>query len=44
MPGIEWINEQAQMWMRYYNSARVHSRGLTRWDKWLEITASNCAW
>ena len=27
------------MWMRYYNSARVHSRhGLTRWDKWLEIT------
>ena len=39
VPGIEWINEQAQMWMRYYNSARVHSRhGLTRWDKWLEIT------
>ena len=39
VPGIEWINEQAQMWMRYYNSARVHSRhGLTRWAKWLEIT------
>lgn len=39
VPGIEWINEQAQMWMRYYNSARTHSRhGLTRWDKWLEIT------
>lgn len=39
VPGIDWINEQAQMWMRYYNSARVHSRhGLTRWAKWLEIT------
>ena len=39
VPGIEWINEQAQMWMRYYNSARVHSRhGLTRWAKWMEIT------
>ena len=39
VPGIEWINEQAQMWMRYYNSARTHSRhGLTRWAKWLEIT------
>ena len=39
VPGIEWINEQAQMWMRYYNSVRVHSRhGLTRWAKWMEIT------
>lgn len=41
VPGIDWINEQAQTWMRYYNSARdkKHSRhGLTRWDKWLQIT------
>jgi transposase InsO family protein len=39
VPSIEWINEKAQMWMRYYNSVRVHSRhGLTRWAKWMEIT------
>lgn len=39
VPDIDWINERAQMWMRYYNSARVHRRhGMTRWAKWLEIT------
>lgn len=39
VPSIDWINEKAQMWMRYYNSVRVHGRhGLTRWAKWLEIT------
>lgn len=39
VPSIEWINERAQMWMRYYNSARFHRRhGLARWAKWLEIT------
>ena len=39
VPSIEWINERSQMWMRYYNSARLHRRhGLTRWAKWLEIT------
>jgi hypothetical protein len=39
VPSIDWINEKAQMWMRYYNSVRVHRRhGLTRWAKWMEIT------
>lgn len=39
VPSIAWINEQAALWMRYYNSVRVHSRhGLTRWAKWLQIT------
>lgn len=39
VPSIAWINEKAQMWMRYYNSVRVHRRhGLTRWAKWMEIT------
>jgi transposase InsO family protein len=39
VPCIDWINEKAQMWMRYYNSVKKHSRhGLTRWDKWLQIT------
>lgn len=39
VPSIDWINERAQMWMRYYNSVRVHRRhGLTRWAKWMEIT------
>lgn len=38
VPSIDWINEQAQRWMRYYNSVRIHSRhGATRWAKWLEI-------
>ncbi len=39
VPSIAWINEKAQMWMRYYNSVRVHRRhGLARWAKWMEIT------
>lgn len=39
VPSIAWINAKAQMWMRYYNSVRVHRRhGLTRWAKWMEIT------
>lgn len=39
VPSIQWINEKAQMWMRYYNSVRVHGRHrLTRWAKWMEIT------
>jgi hypothetical protein len=39
VPGIEWINEKAQTWMRYYNSARKHTRHkMTRWAKWMEIT------
>ena len=39
VPSIEWINQQAARWMRYYNSVRVHSRhGLARWAKWMEIT------
>ena len=40
VPSIDWINEQAARWMRYYNSVRVHSRhGATRWAKWMEIAA-----
>lgn len=40
VPSIAWINEKAQMWMRYYNSVPKHSRhGLPRWEKWREITA-----
>ncbi|MDO4723439.1 MAG: DDE-type integrase/transposase/recombinase [Comamonadaceae bacterium] len=39
VPGIDWINQQAARWMRYYNSQRVHSRhGAPRWMKWMEIT------
>lgn len=39
VPGIDWINQQAARWMRWYNSVKVHSRhGLTRYQKWLEIT------
>lgn len=39
VPSIDWINEKAQMWMRYYNTVRVHSRhGMPRWAKWMEIT------
>lgn len=39
VPSLAWINEQAQRWMRYYNSARVHGRhGKTRYAKWMEIT------
>jgi transposase InsO family protein len=39
VPNIEWINERAQMWMRYYNSVRLHRRhGMSRWAKWMEIT------
>lgn len=38
VPDIQWINEKAAMWMRWYNSTRVHRRhGLTRWTKWMEI-------
>lgn len=38
VPDIHWINEKAAMWMRWYNSTRVHRRhGLTRWAKWMEI-------
>lgn len=40
VPGIDWINAQAARWMRWYNSTKVHGRhGLTRYQKWLEITA-----
>lgn len=39
VPDIAWINEKAALWMRWYNSTRVHSRhGMTRWAKWMEIT------
>jgi len=40
VPDINWINAQAARWMRWYNSTKVHGRhGLTRYQKWLEITA-----
>ena len=39
VPGLDWINAQAQLWMRYYNSVPKHSRhGMARWHKWMEIT------
>ena len=39
VPGIDWINQQAARWMRWYNNVKVHGRhGLTRYQKWLEIT------
>ena len=39
VPSMEWINTQAQRWMRYFNSVRVHTRhGLARYAKWMEIT------
>ena len=39
VPSIEWINNKANQWMCWYNTARVHSRhGLSRWQKWMEIT------
>lgn len=41
VPDIAWINDKAMQWMRWYNSAQIHSRhGRSRWDKWREITAS----
>ena len=40
VPSLEWINEQAQRWMRYYNSTRTHGRHKQmRWDVWRTITA-----
>lgn len=39
VPGIDWINERAAGWMRWYNATKVHSRhGMTRWAKWMQIT------
>jgi transposase InsO family protein len=41
VPSIDWINAQAARWMQSYNSVRIHSRhGLSRWAKWMEITAA----
>lgn len=41
VPNLDWINQQATRWMRYYNSVPVHSRhDATRWDKWREILPS----
>lgn len=42
VPGIDWINEQAARWMRWFNSTRIHSRhGLTRAQKWMEISVEH---
>lgn len=39
VPSLEWINAQAQDWMRHYNSTQKHGRhGLSRYAKWMEIT------
>ena len=39
VPSLEWINQQAQQWMCYYNSTQIHRRhGLSRYAKWMEIT------
>jgi len=38
VPDIAWINEQAALWMRWYNTTQEHSRhGLPRWAKWRQI-------
>lgn len=37
-PSIDWINDRAALWMRDYNSHRIHSRhGHSRWALWSEI-------
>jgi glycosyltransferase involved in cell wall biosynthesis len=39
VPGIDWINEQARRFCRWFNATREHSRhGKTRLAKWMEIT------
>lgn len=39
VPNIDWINERARLWCRWYNANRVHSRTKkTRLAKWMEIT------
>lgn len=42
VPDLNWINAQAERWMRWYNSTQVHSRtGVARWAKWMEIRAEH---
>jgi len=39
VPDLDWINDKAVLWMRWYNGTRIHRRhGLTRWAKWMQIT------
>lgn len=39
VPNIDWINDQARRWCRWFNANRVHSRTRkTRLAKWMEIT------
>jgi len=39
VPSLDWINEKAATWMRYYNSVKVLARhGMPRWNKWMQIT------
>jgi len=39
VPNIQWINEQARRFCRWFNSKQVHTRtGKTRLNVWMEIT------
>lgn len=39
VPSLDWINEKAATWMRFYNSVKVLARhGMPRWNKWMQIT------
>jgi len=39
VPGIEYLNSQAQRWMRWFNSTQRHSRhGKSRYEVWQTIT------
>lgn len=39
VPNIDWINEKARQFCRWYNSTQKHSRhGKTRLNVWMEIT------
>lgn len=42
VPSIDWINERAALWMRDYNTHRIHTRhGSSRWALWAEIEAQH---
>ncbi|WP_221800475.1 integrase catalytic domain-containing protein [Oceanobacter mangrovi] len=41
VPSLEWINQKARQFCRWFNATRKHTRhGKTRLNKWMEITPS----
>lgn len=41
VPGIDWINEKARKWCKWFNASRVHGRHkMTRLDAWMRISAA----